>query len=242
MLASRSGRTPIGTQMTQNYKASPVCLGLSEVVADCLADIVDSVDGIAQGMIRNERYTEPFVLPPPPSMNEVENSQRTKQLEVTKRSEMNAVTLRLRTSEGDRLRAWRKMLKTKLEFDVPHHHFSSNGQVRIIQLDQNTCGTLPLPALHLSALQRVPHELAGRSFIASYTPLHTARTPSTELHITDSKYSTARVRDRIAADGSVAPVSKPKMTKEGLYQRPAGRTRKGMEWDAVRGIWIPAPE
>jgi hypothetical protein len=155
---------------------------------------------------------------------------------------MNAITLRLRTSEGDRLRAWKKMLKTKVEFDIPHHHYSSNGSVRIIQLDSNTCATMPLPALHQSATQRVPLELvAGRSFVASYTPSHVVRAMPTDLHL-DSKYSTARVRDRIASDGTVAPVTKPKLTKEGLYQRPAGRTRKGMEWDSVRGIWIPAPE
>jgi hypothetical protein len=56
----------------------------------------------------------------------------------------------------------------------------------------------------------------------------------------ESKYSAARVKERIGADGTVAPVSEPKLTKDGLYVRPAGRTRKGMDWDALRGIWIPA--
>jgi hypothetical protein len=56
----------------------------------------------------------------------------------------------------------------------------------------------------------------------------------------ESKYSAAKVKERIAPDGSVMPVSEPKKTKDGLYQRPAGRTRKGMDWDAVRGIWVPA--
>ena len=41
-----------------------------------------------------------------------------------------------------------------------------------------------------------------------------------------SKYSAARVRERISADGTVAPVSEPKKTKDGLYQRPAGRKRR----------------
>lgn len=57
--------------------------------------------------------------------------------------------------------------------------------------------------------------------------------------MSDSKYSAARVRERISSDGTVAPVTTPKRTKDGLYVRPAGRTRKGMEWDAVRGIWVP---
>lgn len=55
----------------------------------------------------------------------------------------------------------------------------------------------------------------------------------------ESKYSYAKMKERIAADGSVVPVSEPKKTKNGLYQRPVGRTRKGMEWDAGRGIWVP---
>jgi hypothetical protein len=54
----------------------------------------------------------------------------------------------------------------------------------------------------------------------------------------ESKYSAAKVRKRIAPDGSVLPVSEPKKTNDGLYQRPAGRTRKGMDWDAERGIWV----
>ena len=58
--------------------------------------------------------------------------------------------------------------------------------------------------------------------------------------VAESKYSAARVKERKASDGTVKPVEQPKL-KDGLFLRPAGRTRKGMEWDAVRGIWIPAP-
>jgi len=55
------------------------------------------------------------------------------------------------------------------------------------------------------------------------------------------KYSVEKVRERIFPDGSVIPVQQPKRTKEGLYQRPAGRQRKGMDWDSERGVWIPLP-
>jgi hypothetical protein len=241
LLPSKNGCVPTGTRMTQAYKSLPSHIaGLPEIVADCVADIVDCVENIAQGRIRNERFSEPFVVPKPSA--DVEALQHAKQVEATKRNELNSFTLRLRTSEGERLRAWRKMLKTKAEFDIPHQHYSSTGQIRVVQLDQNLCNTLPLPALHLTATQGVPQELPGKSFVASYTPMHTVRPPPSSAYMSESKYSTARVRDRIASDGTVAPVSKPKMTKEGLYQRPAGRTRKGMEWDAVRGIWIPAGE
>ena len=48
----------------------------------------------------------------------------------------------------------------------------------------------------------------------------------------------AKLRDRTAYDGSVMPLHEPRMTKDGNYMRPAGRTRKDMRWDAVRGIWV----
>eukprot|EP01083_Nonionella_stella_P124350 375428_1 len=56
----------------------------------------------------------------------------------------------------------------------------------------------------------------------------------------DNKYSIERVRARMYSDGSVLPVSEPKRGKDGLFLRPAGRQRKGMDWDAVNGKWVPA--
>ena len=242
MLPSRNGIMPTGSMMTQSYRSRPdrVAVGFNEIVATCVADIIDCVDNIGNGRIRNERFQVPFVLPTPNA--DVDALQRAKPVETAKRNDLNTCTLKLRTSEGERLRAWRKMLKTKMEFDVPHQHFSSTGQMRLIRLDPNLCSTLQLPALHQTAAQNVPQALPGRSSVATYTPMHTVRTQPSLVPLSDSKYSTARVRERIASDGTVAPVSKPKMTADGLYLRPAGRKRKGMEWDAVRGIWIPASE
>jgi hypothetical protein len=242
MLPSRNGIMPTGSIMTQSYRVRPdrIAVGLNEIVATCIADIIDCVDSIGNGRIRNERFQQPFVLPTPSA--DVDSLQRAKQLETAKRNDLNTCTLKLRTSEGERLRAWRKMLKTKMEFDVPHQHISSTGQTRLIRLDPNLCSTLQLPALHQTAAQDIPQELPGRSSVATYTPMHSARTQPSQVPVSESKYSTARVRERIASDGTVAPVTKPKMTADGLYLRPAGRTRKGMEWDAVRGIWIPASE
>ena len=242
MLPSRNGIMPTGSMMTQSYRSRPdrIAVGLNEIVATCIADVIDCVDNIANGRLRNERFQEPFVLPTPST--DVDALHRAKQLETTKRNDLNTCTLKLRTSEGERLRAWRKMLKTKMEFDTPHQHYSSTGQARLIRLDPNLCSTLQLPALHQTAAQDVPKELPGRSSVATYTPMHTVRTQPSQVPLSESKYSTARVRERIASDGTVAPVTTPKMTADGLYLRPAGRTRKGMEWDAVRGIWIPASE
>jgi hypothetical protein len=125
----------------------------------------------------------------------------------------------------------------------------------------------PLPNLHQSSRQSFPQEGAVASYnLPSFAPARVPRPPvrrpsSTPLSSmgpashyldaaaaaaaaagSDSKYSAARVRERHAHDGTVAPVTMPKKTKDGLYQRPAGRTRKGMEWDAVRGVWVPAEQ
>jgi hypothetical protein len=243
MLASRNGIMPTGTLLTQSYKSRPdrYIVGLNEVVATCIADIVDCVDNIGNERMHNHHFQEQFVIPTPNA--EVETLHRAKEMESSKRQEMTSCTQKLRTSEGERLRAWRKMLKAKMEFDIPHQHFSSSGQVRVVRLDPQMCASLPLPTLQVTATQDVPQELPSRPSVASYTPMHTTRTKPSEASASESKYSTARVRERInASDGTVEPVTKPKKTADGLYLRPAGRTRKGMEWDAVRGIWIPASD
>eukprot|EP01083_Nonionella_stella_P248737 860813_1 len=55
----------------------------------------------------------------------------------------------------------------------------------------------------------------------------------------DRKYSIEGVKARTTNDGSVMPVNQPKMLKNGLFMRPAGRQRKGMDWDSRNGVWVP---
>lgn len=55
------------------------------------------------------------------------------------------------------------------------------------------------------------------------------------------RYSQEAIRNRTYDDGSVAPAVPPKQGGDGLFQRPSGRSRKGMDWDAVHGVWRPAP-
>lgn len=44
---------------------------------------------------------------------------------------------------------------------------------------------------------------------------------------------------RHSNDGSVKPVQQPKTLPTGEFQRPIGRQRKGMDWDPIRGVWVP---
>jgi hypothetical protein len=55
------------------------------------------------------------------------------------------------------------------------------------------------------------------------------------------RYSAQNVNARKNADGTVFPVSQPKLLPDGKFARPSGRQRKGMDWDADRGCWYPAP-
>jgi len=240
-LPSRWGRNPEGTPMTKHYKTRNDHISLQ--VSDCLADVVDSVDLASQGRIKLEKFGEKFVPPRLPDYQTTVDPktgetlhQRNQRVENTLRNEMNALALKLRSSEEDRHRAWKKMLKTKAEFDVPHQQ----GPRSRVQIDLNNYHLMPMPALRQSSTQIIPQEVAAaRSSVASYVPVRSHPFPARAGGSSESKYSAARVRERIAADGTVAPVSEPKKTKDGLYQRPAGRTRKGMEWDSLRGIWVP---
>jgi hypothetical protein len=250
MLPSRWGRTPTGTQTTRNYAARHD--QVSTPVAATLADIIDSVELIGMGQLQNEKFQEPYNPPAPPDLgaavvdqdNGETSMQRQQRIEASLRQEVNAVSVSLRSCEDERQRAWKKMLKTKAEFDLPSHQVTNMNGGRI-HVDLNNYHVMALPALQASAQQNIPQEAASKSMVPSYAPVRTynaavAIASANAACNSDSKYSAARVRERISADGSVAPVTEPKKTKDGLFQRPAGRTRKGMEWDALRGIWIPA--
>ena len=181
----------------------------------------------------DDDFIEPSVPTPPPS-------QVDPQQETALRREYSASTEQLPASEEKRNLCWKKA-----EFEIPHQH-----------MDPNRYNTT-MPALHFrtsTTSQNLPRQAAALPTVAVDTPAarpwYSLAPPPPHHHYQqqqplaagqiESKYSTARVRQRTASDGTVAPVSTPKKTKDGLYQRPAGRTRKEMEWDAVRGVWVPS--
>ncbi|KAL7577736.1 hypothetical protein ACA910_010500 [Epithemia clementina (nom. ined.)] len=231
---------PEGTALTHMYMRQPD--PTRQIVAQYVGGIVDAVTHISRGAVRNDKFHEEFRPPPKPDAG----LSHKKRMEEQIRQEINNLTLQLRNSEEERQRAWKRMMKTKAEFDLPHHHMRTK-----IDLNLNNYQSLPLPPLRQSSTQNVPQEVArpASSTYASYVPQArrsiTTTAPasapaSDDMDANESKYSAARVRQRIASDGTVAPVSVPKRTKDGLFQRPAGRTRKGMDWDAIRGIWVPS--
>ena len=241
------GQMPVGTNRTQAASRHPN--QIFNTVGMALGRVVDAVVmKVEGGLVDGEHFGE-FTPPPPPNIDSIivdpatreTFAQRTQRLENNARTQMQHLTIHLQKSEDDRKRAWRKFLKTKTDFDVP-----LAGHRR---LDPSQISSIPLPPLRQS--QAMPHSSHTNqpAPVPAYIPptrTHNAAPPSSDdpnregsNALSDSKYSAARVRERISSDGTVAPVSEPKRAKDGLFLRPAGRTRKGMNWDAVRGIWVP---
>ena len=247
---------PNGTALTKVYAGQPD--PTRRAVAFCLGDVLDTVIGAAEGQYRLERFTDEFRPPPKPDVQSNTNYAQNQKTEERLKKEYSVITSELRSSEEERQKSWKRMMKTKAEFEVPHGRTS---------IDMSNYALMPLPSLRQSGGESVPMNAApsvslpmdakavsrlppaAAVAVASVgnpmpnrPPNPTVPSASAAPPSSDSKYSAARVRERISSDGTVAPVTAPKRTKEGLYVRPAGRTRKGMEWDAVRGIWVPEPQ
>jgi hypothetical protein len=234
-MPSNWGRPPFGTNGTQNYMRNP---GIANIVGTCLADIIDGSIMIAEGNIPNKKMDD-FVPPPAPGINKLGETLAQQQLRMDGelRRQLNDVNAKFGSSEEERKLGWKKMMKTKAELELPHQPY---GGVRRGRIDLSNYHQIPVPQLRNSVQQSMPRELEfARAAVATYTPPSTITAFGEDMAGSQSKYSAARVKERIGADGTVAPVTEPKKTKDGLYQRPAGRTRKGMQWDAIRGIWVP---
>ncbi len=230
---SKWGKQPLGTEYIKKYRHHNRTNIQRATVGLTLADIVDGSILAAQGKAPIQRFKD-FVPPPAPGMNAQtgENmAQRQHRVETEMRKNYTAIDAKFQKSEADRARAWRKAMKATAEINA----FTGNSGrgVRITLANYNQ---VPLPPIRGSTQQSISIQQYTQPVRASYTPTSTSVGSST----TDmSKYSAAKVKQRKSADGTVAPVSQPKKTKDGLYLRPAGRTRKGMQWDAVNGVWVP---
>lgn len=233
VLPTKWGSKPYGTETIKKYMQDASSNVEKMTVGQTLADIVDGSILASEGKAPMERFKD-FVPPPAPGMNAEtgENmAQRQHRVEMEYRKQYSAIDAKFQKSEVERTRAWRKMTKAQAELhSMPSEHRGGYG--RGTRINPSNHHLIPLPSLRTSAQQSIPRELTQQiSPVASYTP------PASADYY--SKYSAAKIRERKSADGTVAPVSEPKKTKDGLYLRPAGRTRKGMQWDAVNGVWVP---
>lgn len=252
---------PIGTPRTTQAARHPNHVYNNVGVA--LGRVIDAVVMKFEG---NSDSFEPFVPPPAPNFDTIvvgngeTLSQRAQRIEVAGRRDLQTLNASLSQAEDDRRRAWRKLCKTKSEFELPAGRARADAPLPPLRAN-NPVST---PAASIAApVILAPQQPKQTVAAAPYTMINSAsssQTPMTSIHPTgghwdpsnsantpvnkymlnsQSKYSAAKVRERIASDGTVKPVTLPKRDKDGLFMRPAGRTRKGMSWDAIRGMWVP---
>lgn len=236
VLPSKWGRPMEGTEKIKTYiheKADPV----SQQVGHCLGDVVDGCVALSEGKVLMKKFDD-FVPPDDPTKDPQTDEtakERQVRMELEYKNQYNAANTRFQECEVERTRAWRKLMQTKASVEAPVEIYTGvyNRRARVTQ---NNHHQFPVPALTQSRRESVPESISRHAAsLATYTP-------PVERPESASKYSAARVRERIAADGTVAPVNEAKRDKDGFYLRPAGRTRKGMQWDAVNGLWVPEAE
>lgn len=219
-------------------------------VGKALSDIVDSVVARTESGGNNQNPIEPFQPPPMPDFMQTvlpsgeKLGERQERLEGHMRVKLTDLGSKLHASEEERKKAWKKLLKVKGDFDMPHHHVTHTGGSRgRVSYGPNQFSLLPVPPLRASGAAAMPTSYSyPMASVPSYVPPAAAMLPmptSRPVSASESKYSAARLRERHSTDGSVAPASEPKRGPDGLYIRPPGRGRIGMDWDEVRGLWVP---
>jgi hypothetical protein len=169
--------------------------------------------------------------------------------------EIDELNKKLAKCEEFRAQKWSKLVKVQGDMETAkqqrrNNRYSYSNAQTALQTASNVQQTV-------AAMQMAKKEKAKAQTMTQYQaparPVSTGYPPnrlatvvpsqdgSTNRYLYGDRYSADNVRARISADGSVVPVSMPKKTSDGLYMRPAGRQRKGMEWDAVNGRWVPDP-
>jgi hypothetical protein len=174
-----------------------------------------------------------------------EKGETLEQINARVTAQLAKVAKHLNTCEQARAQKWSKLMKAKAEVGGS----TNNGQKQRARINR--------PVMTKGIGQRKNEYPVTSSFTPQnrnvtstmkagmhYNPMGGQQRPGGMIHDNngsglDSKYSLEAVRARMSSDGSVRPINTPKMTKDGLYMRPAGRQRKGMDWDAVNGKWMP---
>lgn len=178
-------------------------------------------------------------------------------------AEISRVKSQLDTSEAARAKAWSRLSKAQVAMNnrgmstyvgrstksnrsntsstnvrPVQRYNQQQPQPRTIYATSTSVSMASNPAI-ASAAAAAAAVKANMTHDPSQVSQQVPKTPATPVYTSQSKYSIEKVRARMFADGSVLPVGSPKRGKDGLYLRPAGRQRKGMDWDGVNGKWVP---
>jgi len=220
-------------------RGDPVREAAASILSDMKDTIVTHITAESFSYNPNEKF-EAFV--PPPDETQMQNNSLTLEFQMRQKQIQNDINIcetKLMKNEEERKRAWKRLAKVKAE---------AAGFSMVARATEHSFP--PVPQLKGSKMYSPP---ANSEFMSSYNRQSTPRqNPVTTLHRTtpakeykDKSSSDApksyseSLKARIFSDGSIKPVMAPKKLKDGTYQRPAGRKRKGMDWDAVRGVWTP---
>lgn len=240
-----------GTDFTSSRCMSnnPIVAQVSASLAHCVDTVVDRVE---RRWISNSVLDQctrepfpPFNYPGNPRKDIIVNDARETigQVQARIQQQIKQVAKLLATCEANRAQRWSKLMKAKADSES-----GSSQRQRVVQTQAQTQATQQRSRYNVAQTNRKSAAAAVQSQsqmaygqgqgqvkmgagagagVSNYKPSM------------DPKYSIEAVKARMASDGSVRPINVPKKTNDGLFMRPAGRQRKGMDWDAVNGKWVP---
>ena len=154
-------------------------------------------------------------------------------------AQLAQIAKHLNTCEQARAQKWSKLMKAKAEAEgsSAQKQRARNNRPAVMKSFAQQQQSYNAPASNVHQTSNATSVMkAGMNYNAAVGRQRPTGTIS--CNVMDNKYSAEAVRARMSSDGSVRPINAPKMTRDGLYMRPAGRQRKGMDWDAVNGIWV----
>ena len=203
LISSTTGGAANGTPSTASAASHPDTYVSN--AAKAVADIVDCVVAQSEPGWNDEDPVEAFKPPLMPDFSEtvLDNGetlgQRQERLEGGLRKQLTDIATQLHLSEEERKKAWKKLLKTKTDLDVPHSHPTGAGGRGTVSFRPNQLHLLPVPPLQAGGAAAVmpPTYNYPMASIPSYVPPATTMPlPSARPSASESKYSAAKVRER----------------------------------------------
>jgi len=231
-----------GTEYTSAMAESsnPMKAQIATSLAHCVDVVVNRAEtGWISNAVLDKAKSDtypPFEYPNNPRTDIVlnEKGENLEKLQARIAVQLEKISKHLATCESVRSQKWSKLMKAKQEADgssggattqAPQRKTYTTNRVQPVVVNNNVA--MGRAAMTYSQMNTGSKPMAGGG-------VHQNPRPSS-----DSKYSAENVKARMSADGSVRPINMPKQTKDGFFMRPAGRQRKGMDWDAVNGKWVP---
>ena len=230
------------------------CMSNNLIVAQVSASLAHCVDTVVDRVERRwisnsvlDQCTRepfpPFNYPGNPREDIIINDagETVGQVQARIQQQIKKVSKLLATCETNRAQKWSKLMKAKADNENGSSQRQRSVQAQVQATQQrsryNVAQTNRKSAA--AAVQSQSQMAYGQGKVKVKMGAGAGAGVSNYKPSMDPKYSIEAVKARMASDGSVRPINVPKKTNDGLFMRPAGRQRKGMDWDAVNGKWVP---